>query len=1141
MKYFYSILILLLLAVLIGSGKSQWRDETPFGPSDDFTSIDFVNPMRGFTTSENYIYKVTPLFALGYRTTFSSGTKLYSINFPDNSNGFAVGYNSYQNSGILVSTNNAGHDWSSESQVLGNSKLYDVYFINSSTGWVAGKNYSNDRAIIGKTTDGGTTWSQPSIPAVNTGKFSSIFFIDEITGWAVGTGDNSGFGKIIKTTDGGTNWTEVSVTFSGNIKDIYFVNQNLGWLCTDDGQIFISVDGGIKWYSQYSSTYSVNTISFYSEKIGWAAGNNGLVLRTTDGGNTWITEDCGSTTNINSIYADYSNLVWVCGDNGKVLTRETFSVATDLTPMIGANSWGDYNNDGYLDVMLTGVWVPTIGNNILVDERYSEIHKNNGDGTFTKIPDQMIKVADGSIDWGDYDNDGDLDIVIAGFYEDDTTAADIAKIYRNDGNDVFTEIPSNLNGFEAGFIQWGDLDNDGDLDIISSNGIYRNMGNDTFTEIIPHIEGVKAADLDNDGDMDILSANNNLEIFVNQGNLQFTTVNIQTQQANRTNHNNLYDRKSKNNLIQNGPNSIMEFYGSYDIGDYDNDGDLDILEVGSNGTTIFRNDGNLTFTELSSLNLPNLPTGTGVFGDYDNDGDLDIFLTGGNSYNDYASGIYVNDGNDNFTQIPFYYNDLSIISWACAHWADYDNDGDLDLIVNGEAPHSHGKTKIYRNNAIVKNEVPVPPTGLSSAVTGYRVTLNWNKSHDNVTPQEALNYNIVVGSDHGKSNAVSPMSELSNGFRRVVNLGNTNQNNSWILNNLPFGRYYWEVQAIDNNFSGSSFSSENTFAIPYSIHSATIPAGYQLPVIIDSSLVTIQFTEPNHEDLNITIDRFNNTPGGSLPGILENISDTYWSINVNSGNVNGVFNLMLDLSQVPGIFDISKIHLLQRANENSEWIDLGIPSDFGQGTSSVKWSNLTSFSQFGLGSSIENPLPVELSSFTADLQNSSVKLLWRTESEIQNYGFEMERKTGVSNWLVLGFIKGNGNSSTPKHYSFVDKNLTGGSKFVYRLKQIDNDGTFKYSEEIEIQLNPVEFNLFQNYPNPFNPSTKIKYQLPVESKVVIKIYDILGAEVKELVNDKKEPGAYEVDFNASNLPSGTYIYRIVATGFTSTKKMLLIK
>ena len=194
----------------------------------------------------------------------------------------------------------------------------------------------------------------------------------------------------------------------------------------------------------------------------------------------------------------------------------------------------------------------------------------------------------------------------------------------------------------------------------------------------------------------------------------------------------------------------------------------------------------------------------------------------------------------------------------------------------------------------------------------------------------------------------------------------------------------------------------------------------------------------------------------------------------------------------------------------------------------------------------QTPVPVELTSFTANVRENKVMLEWLTATEVNNYGFEIEKQTGskqsvLGNWEMIGFIEGHGNSNSPKQYSFTDKHLIGGSLFKYRLKQIDNDGTYEYSDEIEVEIIPVEFALYQNYPNPFNPSTKIRYQLPQESKVIIKIYDILGSEVITLLNEKKEAGVYEVDFNASQLSSGTYIYRLVADGFVETKKMVLMK
>ena len=186
-------------------------------------------------------------------------------------------------------------------------------------------------------------------------------------------------------------------------------------------------------------------------------------------------------------------------------------------------------------------------------------------------------------------------------------------------------------------------------------------------------------------------------------------------------------------------------------------------------------------------------------------------------------------------------------------------------------------------------------------------------------------------------------------------------------------------------------------------------------------------------------------------------------------------------------------------------------------------------------------LPVELNSFIVKVINNQITLNWITETEVNNYGFEVERKADNVGWNKITFIEGHGNSNSPKDYSYTDKNLVGGSKFQYRLKQIDNDGQYEYSKVVEVELVPTEYTLYQNYPNPFNPITKIRYQLPKESKVVIKIYNILGSEVMELLNVQKEPGIYEVELNAESLSSGTYIYRIVADSFVETKKMILLK
>jgi hypothetical protein len=191
-----------------------------------------------------------------------------------------------------------------------------------------------------------------------------------------------------------------------------------------------------------------------------------------------------------------------------------------------------------------------------------------------------------------------------------------------------------------------------------------------------------------------------------------------------------------------------------------------------------------------------------------------------------------------------------------------------------------------------------------------------------------------------------------------------------------------------------------------------------------------------------------------------------------------------------------------------------------------------------------NPLPVELFSFSASLLDNSVKLSWRTETEVSNYGFEVQKSEvsrQESEWSAIGFVEGHGNSNSPKEYSFIDGSVASG-KYFYRLKQIDTDGQFEYSKVIEVDLgSPQKFELSQNYPNPFNPTTTIKFSIPQSGNVKLTVYNLLGEKVAELVNEFEEAGVYTIDFNASKFDSGVYVYKIEVNGFVQSKKMLLLK
>jgi|WetSurMetagenome_2_1015567.scaffolds.fasta_scaffold111421_1 hypothetical protein len=203
------------------------------------------------------------------------------------------------------------------------------------------------------------------------------------------------------------------------------------------------------------------------------------------------------------------------------------------------------------------------------------------------------------------------------------------------------------------------------------------------------------------------------------------------------------------------------------------------------------------------------------------------------------------------------------------------------------------------------------------------------------------------------------------------------------------------------------------------------------------------------------------------------------------------------------------------------------------------------FSGIGAGTSAPGALPVELTLFTANFRGSNVELRWATVTEVNNFGFEIERASAltslIQDWEKVGFVQGNGNSNSPKEYSFTDI-PNGGTKFIYRLKQIDNDGNYKYSSVVSIEIKVLnEYTLNQNYPNPFNPSTVITYSIPISSKVTLTVYDVLGKLITTLVNEKQESGSYSVNFNASGLSNGMYFYKMQSDNFVKTNKMLLLK
>jgi len=537
--------------------------------------------------------------------------------------------------------------------------------------------------------------------------------------------------------------------------------------------------------------------------------------------------------------------------------------ASELTGLIyGEGRWGDFDNDGDLDLLVTG----SAGASALGS--FNHIYKNtNGNFTSTEPTHSWQQYhKNSSTDWGDVDNDGDLDLVIMG------GGAGYSAIYKNIENGTGHWLNQKLIELNNGSARFGDYDNDGDLDLYmfgtkdantssTAYQFYQNT-NGEFTAVTIAASAMESA------------SRTTLEWgdYDNDGDLDFLQCGYGSGQNNAVLYENVNGSFS-GLVLDNSDNTHGIFI------DYNNDGDLDIVISGNTETNLYDNQNGI-FTKVNNTFLVDgnsfaIRNGGLATGDYDNDGDLDIAING---------ETFVNSSNTG-SKVTFFRNEYGNFKkdFTAAggergniEFGDYDNDGDLDYFWLGSL-----KSKIVNNTSNKSNTAPTAPSGLSVSKTDSSLTFSWSKGTDTETPQKALTYNLRIGTSSGGVEIMSPMSDVSNGKRLVPKRGNVDFNTSWTIKGLLNNTYYWSVQSVDNGYAGSSWATEQTY-LRVDAPSVTITSTVSnpsnsspIPVAISFSIAVTGF---ELGDISIT-----NGTGSDFSG-----SDKNYTLNVtptSDGNV----------------------------------------------------------------------------------------------------------------------------------------------------------------------------------------------------------------------------------------------------------------
>ncbi len=629
---------------------------------------------------------------------------------------------------------------------------------------------------------------------------------------------------------------------------------------------------------------------------------------------------------------------------------------------------------------------------------------------------------------------------------------------------------------------WGDYDNDGNEDLFVVNNQSGNNNNFLYRNLgNGSFEKITAGILVNDGGS---SYGCSWGDYDNDGNIDLVVCNY--------NENNfLYHNNGDGTFTKIITGSIVTDMGASTCpawGDYDNDGFLDLYICNrSSANFLYHNNGDGTFTRIVTgiIVTENKNSSACAWGDYDNDGYPDLYVA--NSGPDYNS-LFHNNGDGTFTKITGDPCVSDLEHFNSATWGDYDNDGYLDILtVPGILTYTAFDVYLYHNNGNgTFSRVPgIPHSGINTAGGCGMIDVDNDGDLDIFVSAYDGNNLLLLNDGTGNFTRVTAGSIVTN--------GNYNEGDSW--------------------------------------------ADYDKDGDLDLFIAVNNYFGGNNR-LFLNEGNGNKWLGVKCIGVESNKFAIGTFVKVSAA-ING--------QQVVQTRDLSSQTGGGTSSQNSIIAHFGLGDASIVDTLTIYWPSgvIDSFENISVNQLLsveegETTVPVELHDFTASVRGKDVNLTWTTVTETNNHLFEIQKNSGHS-FKTIGDVNGCGTSTNIHNYSYTDRGLDEGT-YTYRLKQVDYNGSFKYSNEVEADIKiPGKFSLSQNYPNPFNPATQIEYRIPVDGNVTLRVYNALGQQVAELVNGNSKEGRHQVTFDGNKLSSGVYYYRLESGSNLEIKKMLLLK